>query len=199
MSHAHLTRADLWSLEEYSVERAAFRTEVLEHKRDRRIVLGDHILLLFEDATTIKYQVQEMLRIEKVFESDAIQEELDAYNPLIPDGSNWKCTLLIAYEDPDERQVRLQELLGVEDRIWLQVGAGQRIYPFADEDLDRSRDNKTSSVHFLRYELAPEAVISAKAGSPMRVGVEHAAYPVAGDEVPVAVCRSLSQDLLLSV
>lgn len=195
MSGTHLTRADLWSLEQYSVERAAFRAEVLEHKRDRRIQLGDHILLLFEDATTIRYQIQEMLRIEKVFEAAAIQEELDAYNPLIPDGSNWKCTMLIAYDDPEERKTRLEALVGIEERIWLQIGEGEKVFPIADEDLERSRDNKTSSVHFLRYELTSATVAAVTRGASMLAGVDHPAYPVAGIEVPDAVTRALAGDL----
>ena len=198
MSQTQLTRADLWSLEAYSEKRAAFKAEVLEHKRNRRIALGDHVLLLFEDVTTIRYQIQEMLRIEKVFESAAIQEELDAYNPLIPDGSNWKCTLLIAYDDPDERKRRLEALLGVEERIWLQIGSEERVFPIADEDLKRSRDNKTSSVHFLRYELSSAMVSAIRAGAPMSAGVDHPAYPVSGMEVADAVSHALAQDLAVA-
>ena len=175
-----LTRSDLWSLEEYAERREVFRAEVLEHKKTRRVLLGEHVLLLFEDETTIKYQIQEMLRIEKVFEATAIQDELDAYNPLIPDGDNWKCSLLIQYEDLDERKQRLSEMVGIEDKIWLQVGTEPRIYPIADEDLDRSRDEKTSSVHFLRYQLNPGQVATLRSGASISAGVEHDAYPLDG-------------------
>ena len=190
-----LTRSDLWSLEQYSTERAAFRAEVLAHKQHRRVPLGRHIMLIFEDVTTIRYQIQEMLRIEKVFEADAIQEELDAYNPLIPDGSNWKCTLLIAYDDPEERRIRLEQLLGVEDTIWLRVGDRDAVYPIADEDLDRTRDNKTSSVHFLRYELTADMVSAIHVGEALFAGVEHAAYPVASFQVADATRDALAADL----
>ena len=179
-----LTRSDLWSLEEYAERREAFRVEVLEHKKARRILLGDHILLMFEDETTIRYQIQEMLRIEKVFEAAGIQDELDAYNPLIPDGDNWKCSLLIQYEDVDERRERLSALVGIEDKIWLQVGTESRIYPIADEDMDRSREEKTSSVHFLRYQLNPDQVAALRSGASITAGVEHDAYPL--DNVVVA-------------
>ena len=175
-----LTRSDLWSLEEYAERREVFRAEVLEHKRTRRVLLGEHVLLLFEDETTIKYQIQEMLRIEKVFEATAIQDELDAYNPLIPDGDNWKCSLLIQYEDLDERKQRLSEMVGIEDKIWLQVGTEPRIYQIADEDMDRSRDEKTSSVHFLRYQLNPGQVATLRSGASISAGVEHDAYPLDG-------------------
>tara|TARA_B100000029_G_scaffold497173_1_gene564433 strand:+ start:183 stop:761 length:579 start_codon:yes stop_codon:yes gene_type:complete len=175
-----LTRSDLWSLEEYAERREVFRAEVLEHKKTRRVLLGEHVLLLFEDETTIKYQIQEMLRIEKVFEATAIQDELDAYNPLIPDGDNWKCSLLIQYEDLDERKQRLSDMVGIEDKIWLQVGTEPRIYPIADEDMDRSRDEKTSSVHFLRYQLNPGQVATLRSGASISAGVEHDAYPLDG-------------------
>jgi hypothetical protein len=191
-----LTRSDLWSLEEYSERREVFRVEVLGHKKARRILLGDHILLMFEDETTIKYQIQEMLRIEKVFEAAGIQDELDAYNPLIPDGGNWKCSLLIQYEDVDERRERLSALVGIEDKIWLQVGAESRIYPIADEDMDRSREEKTSSVHFLRYQLSPGQVTALRNGASIIAGVEHDAYPVddvvVGEDVRLALLGDLN-------
>ncbi|HAK53533.1 MAG TPA: DUF3501 domain-containing protein [Gammaproteobacteria bacterium] len=191
-----LTRSDLWSLEEYAERREAFRVEVLEHKKARRILLGDHILLMFEDETTIKYQIQEMLRIEKVFEAAGIEDELDAYNPLIPDGDNWKCSLLIQYEDVDERRERLSALVGIEDKIWLQVGSESRIYPIADEDMDRSREEKTSSVHFLRYQLNPDQVTALRNGASITAGVEHDAYPVddivVGEDVRLALLGDLN-------
>ena len=172
-----LQKSDLWSLEEYSEHRKAFREQVLAHKENRRVLLGGHLLMTFEDSQTIKYQVQEMLRIEKIFEADAIKEELDAYNPLIPDGDNWKCTLLIQYEDVDERKRRLTELVGVEDVIWLKIGDLEKIYPIADEDMDRSNDDKTAAVHFMRYQLTNEQVEAAKAGEALSFGVDHVAYP----------------------
>tara|TARA_Y100001934_G_C12102317_1_gene654524 strand:+ start:161 stop:751 length:591 start_codon:yes stop_codon:yes gene_type:complete len=190
-----LTRNDLWSLEEYAVRRPAFRSEVLAHKKNRRIAFGRHIVLLFEDLTTIRYQIQEMLRIEKVFEAAGIQEELDAYNPLIPDGTNWKCTLLIAYDDPDERRVRLEALLGIEDTVWLRVGDSAPVHAVADEDLDRSRDSKTASVHFLRYELTPEMISAMQQGAELYAGIAHQAYPVEAFAVPRVTRDALARDL----
>ena len=190
-----LTREDLWSLEAYSVEREAFRRAVLEHKSNRRIALGEHFLLLFEDQMTIRYQVQEMLRIERVFEAAAIQDELDAYNPLIPDGRNWKCTFLIAYDNPDERHIRLEALVGVEDRIWVQVGEGDRVFGIADEDLDRSRENKTSSVHFLRFELTGSMIDAARAGATLRAGIDHPAAGVDDVTPGSEVAPALAEDL----
>ncbi len=172
-----LDRTDLWSLEEYAERRPHFRSEVLAHKQHRRVLLGDHVLLLFEDAMTIQYQIQEMLRIEKIFESAGIQEELDAYNPLIPDGDNWKCSVLIQYEDVEERKRRLAELLGIEDRIWVEIGETGKVFPVADEDMDRSNEEKTSAVHFLRFQLNPEQVTAAKSGADIVFGIDHPAYP----------------------
>ena len=172
-----LQRTDLWSLEQYSEARSGFREEVLAHKQNRRVRIGDHVLLIFEDRLTIKYQIQEMLRIEKIFEAAGIQEELDAYNPLIPDGDNWKCTMLIQYPDVAERKQRLSELLGIEDKIWARVGEGEKIWPIADEDLDRSKEDKTAAVHFMRYQLTDSDRAALKAGAPIRFGIEHLAYP----------------------
>lgn len=190
-----LQRSDLWSLEEYSAKRAAFRSEVLAHKQDRRVLLGDHVLLMFEDSQSIKYQIQEMLRIEKIFEAAGIQEELDAYNPLIPDGDNWKCTLMIQYEDVDERKVRLTELVGIEDKIWVQVGDTKKIYPIADEDMARSDDEKTSAVHFVRYQLDGAQVDKAKSGEDITFGVDHLAYPCSDVIANRATHQSLVADL----
>ena len=190
-----MERADLWSLEEYSERREAYRAEVMAHKKSRRILLGEHILLMFEDEATIRYQIQEMLRIEKVFEVAGIQDELDAYNPLIPDGDNWKCSLLIQYEDVEERQQRLTELVGVEDKIWLQVGDLPKLYPIADEDMDRSREEKTSAVHFLRYHLSPEQVSALKSGASLAAGVGHPAFQCADMLVDDATRVSLASDL----
>ena len=171
-----LHAADLMKLEEYAEQRPAFRKRVLEHKQRRKLHLGAHLTLLFEDRLTIQYQVQEMLRIERIFERAAIEEELGAYNPLIPDGGNWKATCLIEYEDPLERARHLAELKGIENLIWAQVGEGTRIAAIADEDLDRSNDSKTSAVHFLRFELDPASRKLAKAGARLRFGVSHPAY-----------------------
>ena len=191
----HLSRGDLWSLEEYAEQRPQFRARVLEHKKSRQLPLGDHARLYFEDALTIKYQIQEMLRIEKVFEADGINEELEAYNPLIPDGHNWKATFMIEYEDAEERSQRLAEMIGIEDKVWLQVGDSDRIYAIADEDLDRSNDVKTSSVHFMRFELSPDMIAAAHRGEPISAGVDHPAYPISAHSVEDSVRQSLAADL----
>lgn len=190
-----MERNDLWSLEEYSERRESFRAEVMAHKKSRRVLLGEHILLMFEDETTIKYQIQEMLRIEKIFETAGVQDELDAYNPLIPDGDNWKCCLLIQYGDEEERKVRLTELVGVEDKVWMQLGDLPKLYPIADEDMDRSREEKTSAVHFLRYQLSPAHIAAVKSGAQMTAGVEHPAYQCADLTVDDATSASLANDL----
>ncbi len=192
---SHLTRADLWSLEQYAEERPRFRSQVLEHKKKRQLALGEHARLYFEDALTIKYQIQEMLRIEKVFEAAGINEELDAYNPLIPDGHNWKATFMIEYSDPAERARRLAEMIGIEDKVWLQVGNGERVYAIADEDLDRSNEVKTSSVHFMRFELTPDMITAAKQGEPIQAGIDHPAYPVTAFEIDSVIRDALTADL----
>ncbi|HET9122861.1 MAG TPA: DUF3501 family protein [Acidiferrobacteraceae bacterium] len=171
-----LTRDTLYSLERYAQIRPEFRARVLEHKKNRQVDLGPHARLYFEDTLTVHYQVQEMLRVERIFEAAGIEEEIATYNPLIPDGQNWKATFMLEYHDPVERAAALAKLIGVEDRVWMQVGAGARIYAIADEDLDRENDTKTSSVHFLRFELTPEQVVAAKAGAPVSAGVDHPAY-----------------------
>ena len=168
-----LARASLWSLERYAVERAAFRRQVMEHKKPRRVALGAHATLLFEDFLTIKYQVQEMLRVERIFEPDAVLEEIDTYNPLIPDGSNWKATLLIEYEDVEERAKALARMPGVEHRVWLQVGGLARTFAFANDDLERSERDKTAAVHFLRFELDAERIAGVRGGAPVRMGIDH--------------------------
>ena len=190
-----LARTDLWSLEQYAEQRESFRQKVLEHKKNRKLPFGDHILLVFEDRMTIQYQIQEMLRVERVFEPAAIQEELDAYNPLIPDGDNFKGTLFIQYPDENERRIRLQELRGVEDQVWLQVGDHDRCMPIADEDIERENDDKTSSVHFLRYQMSGEEISALKQGTGLTAGVSHAAYPVDGVTVPTAILGALVADL----
>jgi hypothetical protein len=190
-----LSRADLWSLEEYAEQRPAFRARVMEHKKGRQLPLGEHARLYFEDELTIKYQIQEMLRIEKVFEASGIMEELEAYNPLIPDGHNWKATLMLEYDDPSERALRLGEMIGIEHKVWLQVDDFDRIYAIADEDLERETADKTSSVHFMRYELTPSMIAAVKAGATIAAGIDHPAYAIDGAAVPELVRASLANDL----
>jgi len=168
-----LSRASLWSLEQYAEERPAFRAEVIEHKKNRRIALGPHATLYFEDFTTMKYQVQEMLRTERIFEAKEIEEEIAAYNPLIPDGSNLKATFMIEYADVAERRAALAGLVGVENRVWIQVGDGAKVFGVANEDLTRSTEEKTSAVHFLRFELAPDAINAWKRGASITMGIDH--------------------------
>jgi hypothetical protein len=171
-----LTRSDLWKLEDYARERPAFRTRVLAHKKDRTVPLGDHLILLFEDRLTVHYQVQEMLRIERVYEPEGIDDELAAYNPLVPDGGNLKATLLIEYPDPDERKRELARLHGVEHRITLVVDGHAAVDAIADEDLDRSNDEKTSAVHFLRFELDASMRAAWRAGADVHCVVDHPNY-----------------------
>jgi Protein of unknown function (DUF3501) len=190
-----LTRADLWSLEEYAERREGFRSRVMEHKKSRQLALGEHARLYFEDELTIRYQIQEMLRIEKVFEAEAINEELEAYNPLIPDGHNWKATFMLEYEDPNEREEQLTRLLGIEDKVWLQLEGFERIYPIADEDLDRQNDSKTSSVHFLRFELTPSMIAAMHSGTLLSAGIDHPAFQAGPIEVPALIHSSLRADL----
>ena len=190
-----LSRDDLWSLEQYAEEREVFRSEVLTHKKDRRLVLGEHIQLIFEDQLTIRYQIQEMLRIEKVFEANGIEEELSAYNPLIPDGDNWKCTMLIQYADVDERKVRLEALIGVESKVWLQLDGCDKIFAIADEDMERSNETKTSAVHFLRFQLTDEMIDAVQRNKSMVVGVDHQEYDCAPQTVLLDVQKSLYKDI----
>ena len=192
---AQLRREDLWSLEEYALRRNEFRTEVMAHKKTRQLALGRHARLYFEDDVTIRYQVQEMLRIEKTFEAAGIEEELSAYNPLIPDGHNWKATFMIEFGDPVERAQRLSEMKGIEDLVWLQVGDLDRIIPIADEDLERENAEKTSAVHFLRFELSVEQITALKAGATLYAGVDHAAYPIEKFAVNTEIQASLTNDL----
>ena len=192
---AHLDRSDLLTLEAYSGQRGAFREKVMAHKKDRQISLGDHVRLLFEDKLTIQYQIQEMLRAEKIFEADGVQEELDSYNPLIPDGDNWKATMMIEYTDVEERKRELARLIGIEDRVWAGVEGQEKVYAIADEDMERETQEKTSSVHFLRFQLPEEFVAAVKAGKPLSFGVDHSAYNVARDPVSDACRASLAADL----
>ena len=190
-----LKRSELWPLEQYAERRPEFRRQVLEHKRARQLALGAHARIHFEDRLTVQYQIQEMLRIERIFEPAAIQAEIDAYNPLIPDGRNWKATFMIEYDDPHERRAALEQLSGIEDRVWVQIGGGERIYPIADEDIDRERDGKTSAVHFLRYEIPQTAIAALLDGAGMAMGIEHPDYSIEPVAVPPDVVASLRNDL----
>jgi len=190
-----LSRKDLYSLEEYSEIRDEFRARVMEHKKNRRLDLGDNLVLLFEDRLVMHYQIQEMLKAEKIFEADGIQEELDAYNPLIPDGTNWKATMMIQYADVAERQQMLAKLVGIENRVWLRIGDHDKVYPIADEDLERATDDKTSAVHFLRFELSPAMIADVHKGAGISAGVDHENYSVTLDPVPDNVAASLANDL----
>jgi hypothetical protein len=189
-----ITRDSLMSLEAYAKVRKDFRANVMAHKKVRTVHLGEHITLLFEDEMTMRYQIQEMLRAERIFEEEGIQDELDAYNPLIPDGSNWKVTMLIEYDDVPQRQAALGRLIGVEDRVWVQAGNGARIHAIADEDLERENESKTSSVHFLRFELDSASREALRGGAALTIGVDHPAYS-AVEQVAAAVRESLVQDL----
>jgi len=189
-----LQRSDLWTLEHYAEKRAEFRQQVMEHKSRRRLPLGEHATLYFEDRLSIHYQVQEMLRVERIFEPTAIEEELAAYNPLIPDGDNWKATFMLEYPDRAERLQRCRELVGIENRVWAQVGEGERIYAIADEDLERATEDKTSAVHFLRFQLTDEQKRQALDGAPLHFGVDHPRYE-AQVLVPESVRQALCADL----
>ncbi len=190
-----LKRESLYSLEQYDGLRDKFRGEVMAHKRNRRLPLGENATLYFEDRLTMQYQVQEMLRIERIFEAHSIQEELDAYNPLIPDGSNWKATFMVEFPDADERRTMLTRLIGIEREVWMQVGDLDRISPIADEDLERDNEQKTSAVHFLRFELSPEQVQALKEGTPLAAGIDHEACQVEIRPVAENIRHALLQDL----
>ncbi len=190
-----LTRKDLYSLEEYTEMRDEYRKKIMAHKKDRRLELGENILLMFEDRLIMQYQVQEMLKAEKIFEAAGIEEELDAYNPLIPDGCNWKATMLIQYPDVEERQHKLTQLIGVENTIWLQVEGFDKVYAIADEDLERDTEEKTSAVHFMRYELNNEMIAAVKTGSAVSAGVEHENYQAVVSPIAGNIRDSLAGDL----
>ena len=189
-----ITRESLMSLEAYAKARPEFRARVMAHKKNRLVHLGEHLTLVFEDELTIRYQIQEMLRIEKTFEEAGILDELEAYGPLVPDGSNWKATMMIEYPDEAERRAMLAKLKGIEDRVWVQVMDCARVHAIADEDLERENEEKTSSVHFLRFELTPEMVKAAKNGAAISMGVDHALY-MQETVVPQNVRDSLAGDL----
>lgn len=171
-----LTKNDLLSLEEYAQQRGDFRQKVMMHKQPRQIALGENLRLYFEDRLTIQYQIQEMLRIERIFEAEGIEEELSAYNPLIPDGDNFKATMMLEYTDVEERKRALSMLIGIEDKIWVQIGNNEKVFAIADEDLERDTEEKTSSVHFMRFQLTPEMIGDACHGMPISMGVEHQNY-----------------------
>ncbi|WP_025771537.1 DUF3501 family protein [Thioalkalivibrio sp. HK1] len=192
-----LVCADLFSLEEYHAHRPEFRERVLAHKRDRQVALGDNATLYFEDRLTIHYQIQEMLRVERIFETEAIEEELAAYNPLIPDGENLKATFMLEYGDPEQRREMLAQLVGVEDRVWIEAdtkSGPQRIFAIADEDIERTTDEKTSSVHFLRFELGAEVRQAFLGDGEVRIGIDHDGYRIEVALDPKSR-RALSADL----
>jgi hypothetical protein len=190
-----LTRQDLYSLEQYAEVRNEFRAKVMAHKKNRKVAIGPHMTLYFEDHLTMQYQIQEMLRIEKIFEAAGIEEELDAYNPLIPDGSNWKATFMIEYSDVEERKAALARMIGIEDQVWVQVAGHEKSFAIADEDLEREDASKTSSVHFLRFELTPEMAAAAKAGAAIAMGVDHPEFGRQVDAVEEGTRDSLAEDL----
>ena len=184
----------LMTLESYARERPQFRAKVMAHKKDRTVHLGEHVTLLFEDELTMRYQVQEMLHAERIFEEAGIREELDTYNPLVPDGRNLKATLMIEYAEPEERRKKLEGLIGIEDKVWVQVAAHERVWAIADEDLDRENEEKTSAVHFLRFELSEGMAKALKNGASVAIGVDHPHYAAAIEARP-AVRDSLAKDL----
>jgi hypothetical protein len=192
---ARLRPADLLSLERYARERATLRPQVIAHKKRRTVRCGPNVTFCFEDRLTVQYQVQEMLRIERIFEAEGIADELAVYNPLIPDGSNWKATLLVEFPDPEERRAALARLKGIEDRCWVEAQGQLRVYAIADEDLERENEQKTSSVHFLRFELDSATVAAVKVGAAVSVGVDHDHYRHAVEPLPTEVREALERDL----
>ncbi len=190
-----LTRQDLHSLEDYSAMRDDFRAQIIKHKKNRVLQIGPNVTMHFEDRLIMQYQIQEMLRAEKIFESNGIHEELDAYNPMIPDGSNWKVTFMIEFPDPDERAVRLREMLGIEDATYVQVSGHGKVHPISDEDLPRETAEKTSSVHFMRFELTQEMVNALKEGAALSVGIDHPEYQHAIEALSGSMRDSLVADL----
>ncbi len=191
-----LTRDDLWSLEEYAGRRAEFRQQVLAHKKLRQVALGPHATLYFEDQLTMHYQVQEMLRVERIFEAAEIEEELEAYNPLIPNGSNWKATFMIEYGDVEERQRALANMGGIEETVWVQVGGGTKAYAIANEDMERTRDSKAAAVHFMRFELSDQDLAELRQGAAVHMGLDHASLATSVT-LEAAVREALCKDLNL--
>ncbi|HEX4781743.1 MAG TPA: DUF3501 family protein [Usitatibacter sp.] len=190
-----LTQESLMTLEAYAKARKEYRERVIAHKKNRTVHLGDHVTLIFEDEITMRYQVQEMLRAEKIFEEAGIQEEIEAYNPLIPDGRNFKATMMIEYDDVEERRAALAKLKGIEDRTWVRVSGFDPVYAVADEDLERENEEKTSSVHFLRFQLGEAMSRAAKEGAALAIGVSHDNYRATLDPVPESIRASLAGDL----
>jgi len=190
-----LSREDLFTLEKYAEVRPEFRARVMAHKKNRRLPIGPNATLYFEDTLTMHYQIQEMLRAERIFEASGIQEELDAYNPLIPDGSNWKATFMLEYPDEEERRVQLEKLIGIERHVWAQVADFARVTPVADEDLEREDEHKTASVHFMRFELTPEMATAVKNGATVSMGIDHPAYTYAVEPIAQNIRDSLAGDL----
>ncbi|KOR29750.1 hypothetical protein TI03_01530 [Achromatium sp. WMS1] len=193
-----LTRSDLMSLEEYAAQRAGFRSKVLTHKKNRQVAVGSNATLYFEDRLTIQYQIQEMLRIERIFEPQAIEEELTAYNPLIPDGNNWKATFMLEFTDVDQRRAALASMTNIEDKVWVQIKDQEQVYAVADEDLERGNEEKTSAVHFLRFELSPkmiEALRNGNGSSGITIGIAHPTYNKQ-IELNEATRTALIQDLI---
>lgn len=194
MTMAQISRDSLWTLETYAKNRAEFRARVLAHKKNRTLHVGDHVTLVFEDEMTVRYQIQEMLRVEKTFEERGIQDELDAYNPLIPDGTNLKATMMIEYTDAEERKRELAKLKGVEFAVYVQVDGQPKVFAIADEDMARENEEKTSAVHFLRFELNPETIAAFKAGAAVAVGIDHPHLTTRVDEIDPAAQGALARD-----
>lgn len=191
-----ISRDSLLSLEAYARQRADFRARVIAHKKNRCVQIGSNVTLIFEDELTIRYQVQEMLRIERTFEEAGILDELEAYNPLIPDGSNWKATMLIEFPDVEERKQQLARLIDIEDKVWVEVAGCARVFAVPDEDLERENAEKTSAVHFLRFELDGAMKQVLRGGAELSIGIEHVGYTAAVSPVPAAVRASLIEDLI---
>ena len=189
-----LSKDDLMSLEDYATKRSEFREQVLAHKQPRKVQLGEHATLYFEDRLTMQYQIQEMLRVERIFEKEAIIEELDTYNPLIPDGKNLKATFMIEYSDEAERRIALTKMIGIEDKVWIQINGHDKVYAIADEDLERDNEQKTSAVHFMRFEFNDDMVKDAQSGKPMAMGVEHQAYTETLEPISIESRDSLVED-----
>ncbi len=193
-----ITRDSLLTLEAYAKARQEFRARVMAHKKHRKVRLGENVTLIFEDELTIRYQIQEMLRVEKIFEEEGIRDELQTYGVLVPDGSNWKATMMIEYADPAERAARLAQLIGIEDKVWVRVQDHAAVYAIADEDLERETEEKTSSVHFLRFELAPDMIRALRQGAVLSMGIDHPFYQARVEPVDAAVRDSLLNDLAAS-
>lgn len=191
---APLTRSDLMSLEQYAERRSEFRKQVIAHKKHRRVGIGPHLFLYFEDRLTVQYQIQEMLRIEKIFDADGINEELDAYNPLIPEGNNLKATAMLEYQDVAQRKQQLAKLKGIEDLVWIRVGNFEPVYAISNEDLERSNEEKTSAVHFMRFELEADMIAALRQGAVLSIGTSHPSY-LHSSEVEADTCLALLADL----